>query len=396
MKMHHLFKHQLRVLFQLLVVSISFIAIHHSYMLNDNGSASTIAYKSNICSKFLEYERGRQELIWNQVSPRLKVSPKSKIVPLSVWDFIYIAHDLKVIYVANFKVAYSSVLTAFREIGGFDNSAKSPELVFGKEVDYRHDKEYSEFSEVQRKKANQLRKAFEEYFLFTIVRDPLKCARSAYIEVAHRQDLPNVRGASELKSLDCSDPARYLKYLELIASGKSVSSEGYHSWPQTMKTDMMKYSGRPFDYVGRLEEGTSMLHELLSFPPFVHVPAARKKAFIRAFQDHTDQHPRDRGCDQVIKLHDAYSEKSRSFNMKYHMRVDKLACELYISDLVCFGYDLPPQCLHLVKNTTNNTWFSDIVSSSINVNTTDSSVRSPFTQKVVSVEVVSMMVNKHS
>jgi hypothetical protein len=76
------------------------------------------------------------------------------------------------------------------------------------------------------------------YFSFTIVREPLAAALSAYLEVSmRRQDAGHMDGApttanASFRALPCSTPAqanaRFLAFLDTARRGKPLGTEFFH------------------------------------------------------------------------------------------------------------------------------------------------------------------------
>lgn len=174
----------------------------------------------------------------------------------------------------------------------------------------------------------------KDKFLFTVVRDPLATAWSGYTEVSHRagDDLALVTPCN-------TSDDRYLEYLDLMKNGRLRAEEAYHSFPQSVKVDVLKTLNRDsFDFIVRLEHFEVDMRAL--FAQLKNPPVETTiQEFLHRFNHWNEQNPhsRDSSCDQDI-------EKTSS-EIGLNDQTCRVACDLYDSDFACFGYTRPKCCL---------------------------------------------------
>lgn len=171
-------------------------------------------------------------------------------------------------------------------------------------------------------------------YVFTVVRDPLKAAQSAYLEVSRRRWLPprlpkgETRTEPSYRSMPCSgDPlARYAAFLRAVRDGAPLGPELFHAFPQALKLS----GATRYDRIIPLED------------PAVEAAALKRETGIdllgrllseRVAGRNLSQSAEWAGCATPIELSRATDE------------VVRLYCRLYRVDYACgLGYELPSAC----------------------------------------------------
>lgn len=312
------------------------VSSFHGAVLNAERDSALSYYNSDACSHARDTEQARFESHWSMSSPEWADHH-------DIWDRIEFSNKYRIVYIDNEKAASTSILEALEAVGGTNRRLPG--------VAKRLPKQYglSSFDDLARlrdlapsalrsaaKDSSDLRaiRKFNasEWFVFTFVREPLACAWAAYKEVSHRQGFikKSGRSADVLRKLPCGQgDARYSAYLLALASGKPVSKQAYHAWPQVTKTGVHKTQ---FDFIGRIENEDDF-QRLADHPKIGMLPNDKLK-FLRALQTgrhmHRSQHSRSLPCDVAI------AKSSSPMGLSNLTR--SLACELYQSDYVCFGY----------------------------------------------------------
>lgn len=157
--------------------------------------------------------------------------------------------------------------------------------------------------------------------VFTVVREPFDVALSAYCEVRRRQACPRcdwtrVERFPRWCGVRPSD--EFDRYLDDVRSGRFVSDEAFHSYPQTVKT-LTSYRLEVVVRADALHAGLRGLAKLVG-TSFVAMNATSK--------------------DRHTTRSDACCAGVRPLSSRLAARL----CALYASDFECFGFPRPAVC----------------------------------------------------
>ena len=163
-------------------------------------------------------------------------------------------------------------------------------------------------------------------YVFTLVRDPLKAAHSAYLEVSRRNPSPNA--TASYRSMPCSSNAmgRYAAFLRAVRDHEPLGPELFHAFPQALKLSAATH----YDKIIRLE---SPDEDALSLKRETGVDLLKRLRPERTRGRDWTNSLQWAGCAAPMQLSDAREEAVRLF------------CQLYRVDYACgLGYDLPTAC----------------------------------------------------
>ena len=157
--------------------------------------------------------------------------------------------------------------------------------------------------------------------VFTVVREPFAVARSAYCEVRRRMACPRcdfMRTPTYPRWCGADPSGEFEAYLDSVESRRFVSSEAFHSYPQTVKT-LVSYRIEVVVRADELHAGFRDLAKLVG-TRFVEVNA-------------TSQDRHTTGSDECCF-------GVNPFSSRFAVRL----CKLYASDFECFGFPKPSVC----------------------------------------------------
>lgn len=165
--------------------------------------------------------------------------------------------------------------------------------------------------------------------VFTVVRDPVRAAFSAYLEISRRHhgqfDGVTARYASMTCNTKDEATARFKAYLESLRNGELLGPEAFHAYPQAYKVNIDPFNGRKqrFDLIARVEHfEEDMLYVLKA----VKGPGHWKLPPSTANDTHSTK---GEACNNID-----WEEQG----------LMQTLCDLYSSDFTCFDYDIPMAC----------------------------------------------------
>ena len=182
-----------------------------------------------------------------------------------------------------------------------------------------------------------------ESLLFTVVRDPIETALSAYLELRFRARYRDSKaGRVEFERLfanrnekgdkSCNAAPNepdatndFLAYLDAVERGAALGREAFHAWPQALKIDRLQADNRRFDAIGRLE---NLWEDIAALRKAVLRNQASRAGFSSSLEQHRHSHS-TASCG-AVDLSDG--------------RVTETLCRIYRVDYTCFGIPLPVAC----------------------------------------------------
>lgn len=255
-----------------------------------------------------------------------------------IYSEVLVHEGLSLTYISNQKVASRSALNAF---SAFDGQSQMYRLQYSGAQPHEYKEKLGRIDMPHIDDTHQWNLTLSQEqvrnkFLFTIVREPLAAAWSAYTEVSHRTGRKYDNGDLQMTTPCNGGDDRYLEYLDLLKTGKIRHRQAFHSFPQVAKVDVLQGLNRSaFDFIVRLEhfdEDMKALFASLKSPPGEKVI----QDFIYRFNEEEIEHPHDSKCDRAI----AKTSSEHGFNEQ----TCKAACALYDIDFVCFNYPRPNCC----------------------------------------------------
>lgn len=162
-------------------------------------------------------------------------------------------------------------------------------------------------------------------FVFTVVRDPISAARSAYLEVSRRWPPRRLEADASFRSFPCTDARsaekRYLAFLSEVKRGGDLGSETFHANPQALKLSVTGWIDA-FVQVERLatvgtHSGQMLLRRSgLSLVSMLTAPPAHATATT--------------------------AQSACSFNLT--QTLEREICKFYAADYACLPYEPPLSC----------------------------------------------------
>ena len=154
--------------------------------------------------------------------------------------------------------------------------------------------------------------------VFTVVRDPVRTAISAFAEI---DLLAGEKSKATYKHINCTacPNCRYRAFLRSLLNHEKLGNELFHAFPQTIKTGTVF----PVDAVVHIERLNAGLKAIAAKLHTMFVPQK-----VTAGEKHS--HALDR-CWANIKVEDEPD-------------LLREVCRLYSSDFTCFGYERPETC----------------------------------------------------
>lgn len=186
-------------------------------------------------------------------------------------------------------------------------------------------------SSLLKRSSPNFRTPFLTDFVFTVVRDPMATALSAFCEIDLRKPLIRndslVQYRAKYKDIPCSRcPAcRYISFLDGIAAKEPLSHEFFHAFPQTVKTHV----AGAFSAIIKTE---ALDAGLAGIAVQLGTRVIQVTATKAAVHSHSSSHKGLSCCSRI--------EASVLASSQLMARI----CQLYIADYLCFAYELPAAC----------------------------------------------------
>lgn len=243
----------------------------------------------------------------------------------------YENEEIKVMYVRNQKVASTYLAEDVGAIWKTGDARAGFEMVL----------ESYETSDARVHRDKSATLASADWFIYTIVENPLDAALKAYVEVSRRDDLVT-DSTNYYRSMPCKTQeqrtARAVRYFEDVKNSSAhYGFEFFHSYPQALKVNVRSYDGRErlFDTIGTLENLDDDFGRIMK--------AALKTGGGRAFNFTADAIPELPRVSYLPPKGHVEDDECSDIDTDSDELV-LLLCDLYRADFVCFGYELPKLC----------------------------------------------------
>ena len=295
---------------------------------------NTLSTSSESCSRALATQRSKFGQTWYQST--ISSPPDHHADRNRVWLY----HKHRLIYVENQRAASRELRRLLSQaLRQFPQRIFSPYMA-------RPSKYVNNTQALKAVNHEALMSYFESrrFVVATFVREPIDTFISGYHELSHRwRGKPN---NSTWQRLPCNTPGpRFSAFVNNLLrwSPGSLGIQGYHVWPQVLKTDVLP-PGTQFDFIGKVEtlsESLAALAALLTgrlsdSNRAVHAARMKPKPVRQTHGSGTD---RLRTCDTELK-------DETAVNISTATTVQ--LCQLLEADYTCYGYELPPECSAVV------------------------------------------------